>query len=124
MANRLLKFTKRAVDALKAGGTDTVYWDRDLTGFGVRVYPTGGKVYIAQARGPDGPKRVTRLLGPQALPGEPEPGGSLQNVLPCRGLGLAAGRVQPLPSCDALQRTETRAVPVAGRDRASTRART
>ncbi len=37
---------------------DTVYWDRDLTGFGVRVYPTGAKVYIAQARGPEGPKRV------------------------------------------------------------------
>ena len=30
-----------------------------MTGFGVRVYPTGGKVYIAQARGPDGPKRMT-----------------------------------------------------------------
>ena len=38
---------------------DTVFWDRELTGFGVRVYPTGAKVYIAQARGPEGPKRVT-----------------------------------------------------------------
>lgn len=38
---------------------DTVFCDRELTGFGVRVYPTGGKVYVAQARGPDGPKRVT-----------------------------------------------------------------
>ena len=38
---------------------DTVFWDRIVTGFGVRVYPTGGKVYIAQARGPEGPKRVT-----------------------------------------------------------------
>ncbi|MYG52186.1 MAG: tyrosine-type recombinase/integrase [Rhodospirillaceae bacterium] len=38
---------------------DTVFWDRTVTGFGVRVYPTGGKVYIAQARGPEGPKRVT-----------------------------------------------------------------
>ena len=38
---------------------DTVFWDRELTGFGVRVYPTGGKVYVVQARGPDGPKRVT-----------------------------------------------------------------
>ena len=37
---------------------DTVFWDRDLTGFGVRVYPTGSKVYVAQARGPEGPKRV------------------------------------------------------------------
>ena len=38
---------------------DTVFWDRIVPGFGVRVYPTGGKVYIAQARGPEGPKRVT-----------------------------------------------------------------
>ena len=38
---------------------DTVFWDRELTGFGIRIYPTGGKVYVAQARGPDGPKRVT-----------------------------------------------------------------
>ena len=30
---------------------------RNLTGFGVRVYPTGGKVYIAQARGPSGSGR-------------------------------------------------------------------
>ena len=37
---------------------DTIFWDRELTGFGVRVYPTGSKVYVAQARGPEGPKRV------------------------------------------------------------------
>ena len=32
---------------------DTVVWDRALTGFGVRVYPSGTKVYVVQARGPD-----------------------------------------------------------------------
>ena len=36
MANRIPKFTKRAVDALKASGADTVYWDGELAGFGVR----------------------------------------------------------------------------------------
>ena len=49
--------SSRAVGKL-AVEKDTVYWDRELTGFGVRVYPTGSKVYIAQARGPEGPKRV------------------------------------------------------------------
>ena len=49
--------SNRAVAKLKVE-KDTVYWDRDLTGFGVRVYPTGSKVYVAQARGPEGPKRV------------------------------------------------------------------
>ena len=50
--------SNRAVEKLKVE-KDTVFWDRELTGFGVRVYPSGGKVYVAQARGPDGPKRVT-----------------------------------------------------------------
>ncbi len=49
--------SSRAVGKLKVE-KDTVFWDRELTGFGVRVYPTGAKVYIAQARGPEGPKRV------------------------------------------------------------------
>ncbi len=50
--------SNRTVEKLKVQ-KDTVFWDHELTGFGVRVYPTGGKVYIAQARGPGGPKRVT-----------------------------------------------------------------
>ncbi|MYF07141.1 MAG: DUF4102 domain-containing protein, partial [Rhodospirillaceae bacterium] len=51
--------TNRAVAALKVE-RDMVYWDRDLPGFGIRVYPGGGKVYIAQAREPDRTtKRVT-----------------------------------------------------------------
>ena len=50
MANRLLKFTKRAVDALKAGGAVTVYWDGELTGFGIRVRKSGRKNYVVQTR--------------------------------------------------------------------------
>ena len=52
-----LKITKRAVDALEVVGKDAVFWDRDLAGFGVRVYPTGRKVYVIQSRGPGGLKR-------------------------------------------------------------------
>ena len=39
---------------------DMVYWDSELLGFGVRVYPTGGRVYVVQTRaeGKNG-KRVT-----------------------------------------------------------------
>jgi len=50
--------SNRMVAALEVD-RDTVFWDRELKGFGVRVYPGGGKVYVAQARGPKGPKRVT-----------------------------------------------------------------
>ena len=50
--------TEHTVAALPAG-RDTVVWDRALTGFGVRVYPSGAKVYVVQARGPQGTKRIT-----------------------------------------------------------------
>ncbi|MCE2453165.1 MAG: tyrosine-type recombinase/integrase [Nitrospinae bacterium] len=54
-----LKVTKRVVDALSVEAKDAVFWDRDMPGFGVRVYATGRKVYVVQSRGPGGPKRVT-----------------------------------------------------------------
>ena len=50
--------TEHTVAALSVG-KDTVVWDRALTGFGVRVYPSGAKVYVVQTRGPQGTKRIT-----------------------------------------------------------------
>ena len=50
MANRIPKLTKRAVEALKANGADTVYWDGELTGFGVRIRKSGRKNYVLQTR--------------------------------------------------------------------------
>ena len=58
MAVHKKTLTNRAVASLKVE-RDMVYWDRDLPGFGIRVYPGGGKVYIAQAREPD---RTTRRV--------------------------------------------------------------
>ena len=51
--------SSRVVDGLAAGDKETVYWDRDLPGFGVRVYPNGAKTYLVQGRGPRGSKRIT-----------------------------------------------------------------
>ncbi|MCY4406251.1 MAG: integrase arm-type DNA-binding domain-containing protein [Rhodospirillaceae bacterium] len=47
------KLTKRIVDAFAVSGKDAVFWDRDLKGFGVRVHPSGRKVFVVQTRGPD-----------------------------------------------------------------------
>ena len=58
MAVHKKTLTNRAVASLKVE-RDMVYWDRDLPGFGVRVYPGGGKIYIAQAREPG---KTVRLL--------------------------------------------------------------
>ena len=61
MAVQKKTLSNRTVAALEVD-RDTVFWDRDLTGFGIRVYPSGGKVFVAQARERTGdrlPKRVT-----------------------------------------------------------------
>ena len=42
-----LRLTTRSVSALPATGRDTVHWDRDLAGFGVRVQHNGRKVSTA-----------------------------------------------------------------------------
>ena len=50
MVNRIPRITKRSVDAIKPDGSDTVYWDGELTGFGLRVRSSGRKVYVVQTR--------------------------------------------------------------------------
>ena len=51
--------TGRTVDALTASARDVIVWDRELAGFGVRVYPSGRKVYVVQSRAGGSPRRVT-----------------------------------------------------------------
>ena len=54
-----LTISKRTVDGLSVEAKDAVFWDRELPGFGVRVYPSGRKIYVVQSRGPGGSKRTT-----------------------------------------------------------------
>ena len=42
--------SRRTVEALPVGECETVFWDRELSGFGVRVYPSGSRVYLVQTR--------------------------------------------------------------------------
>ncbi len=51
--------SRRTVEALPAGDREAVFWDRELSGFGVRVYPSGSKVYLVQTRSGGKSKRVT-----------------------------------------------------------------
>lgn len=46
----MVKLTKRVVDGLAPGDKDYFQWDDELPGFGVRVWPTGRKTYVAQYR--------------------------------------------------------------------------
>ena len=52
MSNRIPRITKRSVDAVKVGGADAVYWDGELTGFGLRVRRSGRKSYVVQTASP------------------------------------------------------------------------
>ena len=54
-----LTLSGRAVDGLSVGDKDAIFWDRELAGFGVRVYPSGRKVYVVQSRAQGAPRRVT-----------------------------------------------------------------
>jgi integrase len=42
------KITKRAVDAIEPSLGDTFLWDTEIPGFGCKVTPKGGRVYILQ----------------------------------------------------------------------------
>ncbi len=46
----LAKLTKRMIDALEARDKDYFEWDDELPGFGVRVWPSGRRTYVAQYR--------------------------------------------------------------------------
>ncbi len=45
-----MKFTKRAVERLESKSSDYFVWDSSLEGFGVRIYPTGKRVFVFQYR--------------------------------------------------------------------------
>ena len=62
------RITKRAVDALTSNGSEFTIWDDAVTGFGVRVRPTGAKTYVVMYRAGSGrgaPVRRYTHRGPE-----------------------------------------------------------
>lgn len=55
----MFRLTKRSVDALEIRDRDYLVWDRDVAGFGVRVYPSGKKTYLIQYRAGRRTRRYT-----------------------------------------------------------------
>ena len=61
------RITKKTVDALTARQREYMLWDADLKGFGVRVHPSGRKVYLVKYR-LDG-RVIKKTIGPHgAIP--------------------------------------------------------
>ncbi len=54
------RLTKRTVDTLEPGERPFVVYDTDLTGFGIRVMPSGYKSWIAEYRPGDGGRTVAK----------------------------------------------------------------
>ena len=64
----MMKLTKRVIDGLQSDGSmhGTLYWDSELKGFGVRVFPTGLKTFVVKFRTRSGRQRWLKigLFGP------------------------------------------------------------
>lgn len=54
----MAKITKRSVDGAAPGEQEYFIWDEELKGFGLRVYPSGRKMYLAQFRAGGRVRRV------------------------------------------------------------------
>ena len=53
-----LTLTKRTVDALKPEDKPWIAWDDKLTGFGVRVHPSGAKSFVVNYRAGNGGRKA------------------------------------------------------------------
>lgn len=65
-----VKLTKRTVDAAQPGEKDVFLFDEDLIGFGLKITPTGRKVYLVQYRFQESKKRV--MIGVHGSPWTPD----------------------------------------------------
>jgi len=68
-----IKLTKRTIDATHPGPGDVFLWDDELAGFGLKVTPTGGKIFLYQYRlGGRGSKTKRWTIGRYGAPWTPE----------------------------------------------------
>jgi hypothetical protein len=60
-----IKLTKSAIDSLPTSKSDVLYWDASCPGFGVKVTPSGRKVFVVLYRtGGAGSKLRKYTIGP------------------------------------------------------------
>lgn len=59
----MARLTKRLVEGLEIKGSDYLLWDDELSGFGIRVFPSGRKTYLVQYRAQGRTRR--RAIGQQ-----------------------------------------------------------
>lgn len=59
----MTKLTKRVIDGLQSDGAKhgTLFWDSELKGFGIRVFPTGAKTFVVKFRTRSGRQRWLKI---------------------------------------------------------------
>jgi Arm DNA-binding domain len=82
----LSRITKRTVDGLQIATQEYFAWDEDLTGFGVRVQPSGAKSYVVKYRSGHGRGAPTRRVTLDAV-GKITPEAARRQSQKCRGPG-------------------------------------
>ncbi len=102
-----LTLTKRTVDALEPEDKPWIAWDDKLTGFGVRVHPSGAKAYLVNYRSGTGGRKAPnkRVVVGRAGRVTPDQARRLAQEL----LGRVAAGDDP-----ASERAEARGVPTLG----------
>ena len=55
------KLTKRLVESFAPEGRDVILWDSELPGFGVRIWPSGKRVYVLKYRNKSGRQRKPKI---------------------------------------------------------------
>jgi integrase len=88
MSTKRTKLTKRAVEAIQPAAADQFLWDAQLPGFGLRIYPSGAKVYLYQWKRSGRTRRIK--LGRH---GEATADGTMGAELARKRAMVAAGQV-------------------------------
>ena len=96
----MARINKRVVDALTAREREYMLWDRDIKGFGVRVHPSGRKVYLVKYR--HGGRVVKTTIGPHGAISPAAARARAAEIITAAKTGRnLAGRDQPAPEPEA-----------------------
>ena len=96
----MARITKKAVDALPARQREYMLWDDDIKGFGVRVHPSGRKVYVVKYRHHG--RVVKKTIGPHLTISPAAARARAAEIVTAAMTGRdMMGRVLPLQTDDA-----------------------
>ena len=96
----MARITKKSVDALTARQREYMLWDDDIKGFGVRVHPSGRKVYLVKYRHHG--RVIKKTIGPHGTVSPAAARARVAEILTAAWTGRdPMGRILPLQTHNA-----------------------